>query len=199
MFKRNYPNKQNWFKTYKFDPEVLHDIAIEASKRPKSEMFDYVSSELKKKYPKYITTEKNWMFNNAGGAMGQMTLLHGSITEYIIIFGSAIGTEGHSGRYNTEVYDFMMHGDMWCYLEGEIERTDYKPGDGAYLGKGDVKGYKLPEGAWMLEYARGPIFTMLPFGLADTMLSTLDIRTFFRTIWVYGKLTVKNLFLRGKV
>ena len=50
----------------------------------------------------------------------------------------------------------------------------------------------------MLEYARGPIPTMLPFGLADTVFSTLDRRTVGKTVWQYGKLVVGNL-LQGKV
>ncbi len=182
-----------------FDPETLHEIAKLGVGLPsRDDTFRVVTQELKNRYPKHITLDNPWIFNNAGGAMGQMKLLHCSITEYVILFGTPIGTEGHSGRYGTEVYDFMLDGEMWCYHPGEFERAVYKPGDAAYLGADKAKGYAVPSHAWMLEYSRGLIPTMLPFGLADTLFSTLDRQTVGRTLWQYGKLVVKEL-AQGKV
>ncbi len=87
-----------------------------------------------------------------------------AITEYLLFFGTPIGTEGHSGRYRTEVYDFLIRGEMWTYTEGETERKTTRPGDNyAYLGKRRAKGYKIPSDGWMLEYARGFIPFMLTF------------------------------------
>ena len=184
---------------YVFDPEVLHDCAKLGVDQPLEHAFDAITQGLASHYPKHIDTgPRKWMFNNAGGAMGQMSLLHCSLSEYILIFGSPIGTEGHSGRYRTEVYDWVFNGEMWCYHEGESERTVYGPGSKAFLGGGRVKGYRLPDHAWMLEYARGPIPLMLPFGLADTMMSTLDFKTLGRTMVGYGQKTVRSL-LRGKI
>jgi C-8 sterol isomerase len=185
--------------SFVFDPAVLHECAREGVDLPVEEAFDAITSALVRHYPKHIDAgPRNWIFNNAGGAMGQLTLLHCSLSEYIIFFGSPIGTEGHSGRYSTEVYDWVFDGEMWCYLEGETHRRTYAPGSEAYLGADRVKGYRIPDHAWMLEYSRGAIPTMLPFGLADTMVSTLDFKTFARTMVGYGKLTVKSL-LQGKI
>ena len=160
---------------------------------------DVITEQLVARYPDHVNGgPREWILNNAGGAMGQLAFLHGSLTEYLIFFGSPIGTEGHSGRYATEVYDWVFEGSMWCYLEGETSRRVYEPGSEALLGKDQVKGYKLPEGAWMLEYSRGPIPTMLPFGLMDTALSTLDFKCLRRTMGGYGKLVVRSL-LKGKI
>jgi len=184
---------------YIFDPEVLSEIVKANIGGPLEESFDGITTDLAARYPKHIATgERKWMFNNAGGAMGQICLLHASLSEYILLFGTPIGTEGHSGRYRTDVHDFMIAGEMWCYVEGETERSVYKPGDWAFLGGNKAKGYVAKDAAWMLEYSRGPIPSMLPFGLADTMLSTLDYRTFGRTMAAYGKMVVREL-ARGKI
>lgn len=184
---------------YVFDPEGLGECVKAGLGLDVEPAMDAITAALHARYGDHVSTRpRNWILNNAGGAMGQLTLLHASITEYLIFFGSPIGTEGHSGRYSTEVYDWVFDGEMWCYLEGETERRTYGPGDLAYLGADKVKGYKLPDHAWMLEYSRGAIPTMLPFGLADTALSTLDFKCFGRTLADYGGLTIKSL-MRGKV
>ncbi|MBM4371371.1 MAG: hypothetical protein FJ098_06930 [Deltaproteobacteria bacterium] len=185
---------------YVFDPAVLYECAKKGVGIERIEdSFDVVTAALLDRYPGYVDGgPRRWVFNNAGGAMGQLTLLHASLSEYIIFFGSAIGTEGHSGRYAAEVHDWLFRGDMWCFVEGETEKTVYHPGDWAVLGPGKTKGYRLPDAAWMLEYARGPIPGMLPFGLADSLLSTLDHKAVRRTVWNYGRLTVRSL-LKGKI
>ena len=46
----------------------------------------------------------------------------------------------------------------------------------------------IPDRVWMLEYCRGLLFTMLPFGLLETLTSTLDVLTAWRTLRIYGSL-----------
>ena len=184
---------------YVFDPEALGECARAGVGLPLEGAFDAITRALEARYYRYVYTgPRRWILNNAGGAMGQLALLHCSLSEYLLFFGSPIGTEGHSGRYATEVFDWVFNGEMWCYIEGETQRTEYPPGSLAYLGKDKVKGYRIPDHAWMLEYARGPIPSMVPFGLADSLLSTLDFKTLGRTLVGYGKMTVGSL-LKGKL
>lgn len=180
-----------------FDPDVLHLCAKQGVGLPLDEAWDSVTEALDKAYPGLLYTgPRDWIFNNAGGAMGQLHLLYASLEEYVILFGSPIGTEGHSGRYRADVWDFMVAGEMWTYVEGECERTSYKPGDAAFLGKDLVKGYRLPDHGWMLEYARGFIPGMLPFGLADSIFSTVDSACVKRTFRTYGQRVISSFMKR---
>jgi hypothetical protein len=94
-----------------FDPDDLHAIAKAAAGLESREAAcTQIVDELKRKYPDHIRDDIPWVFNNAGGAMGQMKYLHCSLSEYLILFGTPIGTEGHSGRYKAEVWDFIFAG-----------------------------------------------------------------------------------------
>ena len=182
---------------YLFDPKVLHRCAKSGVGLGIDASWDAITDALDKAYPGLINTaQRDWVFNNAGGAMGQIHLLYASLTEYILFFGTPVGTSGHSGRYAADVYDYMIHGEMWCYVEGQYDRRVYVPGDLAFLGTNEVKGYRLPEFGWMMEYARGRVPTMLPFGLADTLFSTVDTRCIAKTMKLYTKRVVRSMTAR---
>jgi hypothetical protein len=124
---------------YIFDPEILHQVARGAI-APGGSLRDKVGrlrAELSTRYPGHIRGEDEWVFNIAGGALGQMTILHASITE-------------------------------------------------------------LPDRCYALEYARGFIPAMLPFGFADSFTSTVDPVPVLKTVRIYARAVVGEL-LRGKI
>jgi C-8 sterol isomerase len=185
---------------YCFDPEVLHGVAKRAvavggTLRDKVAV---IRAELAALYPGHVRLEDEWVFNIAGGALGQMTLLHASLTEYVIVFGSPIGTEGYSGRFFADDYFIILEGEQWAYAEGEEDRRVFRPGDMHHLPRGQARGYRMPDRCYALEYARGLIPTMLPFGLADSFSSTLDPQPVWKTMRMYARATVQEL-LRGKI
>ena len=183
---------------YVFEPEVLHEIVNEVVGQPMETLLPALVDRLDDRYHGHIDTELPWVFNNAGGAMGAMAVLHASITEYLIVFGTPIGTEGHTGRFWADDYFIILEGEQWAYKAGDLRKQVYRPGEMHHLPRGVARGYRIPEHCWALEYARGVIPSMLPFGFADAMSSTLDFRTLGRTIQIYTKSAVRQL-ARGKI
>lgn len=70
----------DWF--YILSPPELHDLslrAIAAHGNDTRSVVAYIADELHSKLPGgYINLDQEWIFNNAGGAMGAMYLIHAS-------------------------------------------------------------------------------------------------------------------------
>jgi len=185
--------------SYVFDPNVIHEISRKHLGQPLEVMFEKITSELSERYPDAIDDSKPWIFNNAGGVMLQMKLLYASTREYVMIWGTPIGSEGHTGRHLVEFYDTVLDGEAWYYQEGQFTRDVYTPGDHVFLGKGESAGMHYPDHVWMVEYARGVLPSLLPFGLADALLSTLDFKTALQTVVIYFSLLTRQYSRDQKV
>jgi len=183
---------------YVFDPQRLHDAARRVVGLSHQEMVRGLVDRLASDYPGHIEGTEDWIMSLAGGATGIMTVLHCSLSEYLIIFGTPVGTEGFSGRYRIDIFDFITAGEMWTYTEQSCsERIVTRPGDRAVLMHGQVKGFRVAQGTWMLEYGRGPIVTCLPMALTNA-ITCLDGTTIWKTLSVSARLTWKEL-RRGKM
>ncbi|KAJ7691736.1 ERG2 and Sigma1 receptor like protein-domain-containing protein [Mycena rosella] len=196
--------KDRW---YVFDPAQLNELAraaIAAASSPSDTtgMIQHIVANLTATYPATrvaINTDAGeWVFNNAGGAMGALYIIHASVTEYLFIFGTPLGTEGHTGVLPADDYFNILVGEQWAFAPGQLEMERYTPGMVHYLPRGTAKQYKMHEGCFALEYARGWIPLMVPFGSADTFSSTLDLFTFYKTAKVTLREMSRNLLV-GKI
>jgi C-8 sterol isomerase len=201
----------NVHKFYAMTPEALNaavQTSLSASRAAGQEknathVVETLLGNLVQTYPELdlqtdFRNPREWVFNNAGGAMGSMYIIHASITEYLIIFGSAVGTEGHTGRHTADDYFHILTGQQRCYAAGDLEPLIYNPGDVNLMKRGIVRQYWMEGETWALEYAAGWIPPMLPFGLADMLSSTLDYISFYHTCRITAREMIKNL-LRGKI
>ncbi|KAM0721076.1 hypothetical protein Q7P37_003362 [Cladosporium fusiforme] len=184
---------------YIFNPTQLHEFAQSAIAQHGNDtraiVTDIVANLQTTPAKPFVNLEQEWIFNNAGGAMGAMYIIHASITEYLIIFGTAVGTEGHTGRHTADDYFNILTGTQLAYVPGEFEPEVYPAGSVHHLRRGDVKQYKMESSCFALEYARGWIPPMLFFGYADTFFSTLDFPTLWRTTFVTGREMIGNLLM----
>lgn len=143
-------------------------------------MSNYIIKNLTETYPSTQVAlnhdSSEWVFSNAGGAMGAMYIIHASITEYLIIFGTPLGTEGHTGIHTADDYFNILVGEQWAYAPPNLQMERYPAGSVHHLPRGQMKQYKMHEGCFALEYARGTfpgIFSVWCMCF-DDMLPRLD-------------------------
>jgi hypothetical protein len=179
---------------YVFDPERLQEIARHVTGLPHTELCARLGEELARTWPSHVETRLEWIFNFAAGGTGIMNVFHGSMSEYLIIFGTPIGTEAYSGRYAIEIHDFVLSGEMRTYTEDQPGAASIsRPGDHAVLRRGQAKGWRLTDDTWMLEYGRGFVPSSLPCALSDTLIGALDVPTVLKTFRIYGRQTLREL------
>ena len=73
------------------DPEILLEVVRSHLDLPRDGMPAAITQDLAKGSPGRIETEPESFVSNAGGVMGQVTVLNASIREYLIFFGSPRG------------------------------------------------------------------------------------------------------------
>jgi len=175
-----------------FSQEVVDECAQACLGLPKPEMFDVFARELDKHYPGVLDFDQPWIYSIAGGAMIQMKLYYASPTEYIMIWGTPIGSEGHSGRHFAGFWDTVIDGEMHYYAEGEFEQRVYKPGDRVYVGPGQARAMNFTDGVWAVEYCRGFIPASVPFGVMSEILVCWDFLTAAQTLTLYTDLVMQS-------
>ncbi|XP_043309156.1 sigma non-opioid intracellular receptor 1 isoform X1 [Cervus elaphus] len=106
--------------SFVFQHEEIAQLARQYAGLDHELAFSRLIVELRRLHPGHVLPDEDlqWVFVNAGGWMGAMCLLHASLSEYVLLFGTALGSSGHSGRYWAEISDTIISGTFHQWREG---------------------------------------------------------------------------------
>jgi C-8 sterol isomerase len=188
---------------YVFEPTDLQRIVNMHLGAPLEQRFDRIAETLKAVYGDHVHTGEEWIWSNAGGIMCSMSVLHTSLTEYLLFCGTAVGSEGHSGRHRADLYDIVINGQLQTFKPDQFQPNTLEPGEMSVLQKGSTNGSHLGKECWLLEYGRGNIPSLFPFALGDTIFSTQDLTDVRKTMqastkmmWSEAKIALRRRFGR---
>lgn len=189
---------------YVFEPADLQRIVKMHLDAPLGERFDRIAETLHAVYGEHVHPRGEWIWSNAGGIMCSMSVLHTSPKEYLVFCGTAVGSEGHSGRHRADLFDIVVHGELQTFKPNQFKATTLVPGDMSYLPRLTTNGSHLKKECWLLEYGRGNILSVFPFALGDTIFSTQDLTDLRKTMmhstklmWSEAKIALRQK-LRGE-
>ena len=180
---------------YVFTVAELEEIAALRPDLPLGERWELLRTELALRHPGKIAETLHWTFNAAGNVVCQIAIVAASPREYVAFFGTPVGATGFSGRYNeSDVWDIMVQGEMLTCVPGQFDYTTYVLGQTGYLAKGSAKVFRYGPGTWMIDYARGNIITMFPFGvIAPAVYNTRDFKSAIEQFTDYAGLVIKGM------
>jgi C-8 sterol isomerase len=188
---------------YIFEPDDLQRIVKMHLDAPLGERFDRIAETLHAVYGEHVNRQPEWIWSNAGGIMCSMNVLHTSPKEYLLFCGTAVGSEGHSGRHRAELFDIVINGELQTFKPDQFKAATLYSGDMAQLPRRTTNGSHLGKECWLVEYARGNIASLFPFALGDTIFSTQDLTDVRKTMahssrlmWSEAKIALRRKLRR---
>ncbi|CAB4003392.1 Hypothetical predicted protein [Paramuricea clavata] len=179
-----------WLKTksYRFSKEDVVKIGEKYAGREIQQAFQKIASELQEHYPGHIlpTKHREWVMYKYSGMTLSMTILHASLTEYVLLFGSALDTDGYLGRHWLNCTMLLLSGSVKYWKEGDIEAIEYKIGDSFTFHSGSTGCLGWKANTWVLEYGRGFLPMSMPAIISDGLFTSFDVIGIFKMFRAFG-------------
>jgi C-8 sterol isomerase len=133
-----------------------------------------------------------WVLNYAYGIQCPLLILYASPFEYILVWGTPSGNEGGTGRHRlVTFFDTVLSGSVLYWSEeNPLRPYEFTTGDHWVHRPGDCGGQRIVDSAWCVEYARGFLPSLLPFGLVSTIV-TLDVTALVQLLKLYAVLNMR--------
>src|SRR5580704_7835220 len=119
-----------------FDPVVLDEL-VQDTIRWRQETMPYPALDetyahllhgIESRYPGRIQWPSTLLFNRSAGFLQAVAILYVSMSQYMLIPGSRVATNGGGRPFRGELFDWVIDGEIISYWRGQFERHPTKPG-----------------------------------------------------------------------
>jgi len=155
--------------------------------------YDHLVRAIDSRYPGLIQWPSKWLWNRSAGFLQAVAILYVSLTEYMLITGTPLPTNGGSGPFSGEIYDWVIEGEIVSFRPGQFEREPTRPGECDYLPQGMMKGAAITDHYWALEYGRGSVISMWPSTLFGSLLVDCNVKNLGELMSTAAAQQVRNL------
>ncbi|ESO05163.1 hypothetical protein HELRODRAFT_77677 [Helobdella robusta] len=178
-------------KKYIFSEEAIIKIG-KKYQEPTVDMKKVIESihkDFKAMYPDHILPKDDvqFVFFNAGGWLGAIYMMHASLTEFVLVYGTTMDTSGHSGRYWVNRTDIILSGEMLEWKEGEVKSKVHKPGSVVKYAWGEASAVTYKANMWKLSYGRGFIPSALPYVTSSYIFGNHDYLSLYNMFKIHVK------------
>jgi C-8 sterol isomerase len=177
---------------YAFEPDSLHEIALRHVDKAPQEIATDLEADFCDAFGPLIQTDMPWLIQPAGFAMYHVKFLFAAMNEYVALMGIPIPSTGHSGRGRVTYWDTVLSGSMEGFVPGMHFAFPTKTGNRTVTQPLEPNAFVVRDHVFFLEYARGPLLTIEPFGLANHIFSTLDFKTAYLQLKVHATLAWRS-------
>jgi hypothetical protein len=183
------------WKSYSISAKDFKAISAKSADENGLNAVSRFTSELRRRYPKEVSTTSFWVPLSAGGLQLKAQFLYGDMTEYVALFSTAgFDTVGRSGFHWANSTCTVLSGEVSRVSDATNMPISEKFGKGQNFRQGQFESYvyQLKEGAIVTCYGRGFIPASSVWSISGS-LANGDPWNGVKLLFAYLRLTFDGL------